>query len=240
MFQTAFFRHHVYKLGIWSTVQFVLLTAIAMLFYPGGSIRDENSQGYSFFINFFSELGMTETYTGEPNTVSAILFFIALTVSGLTLVLFFIGFKQIFNSSIAAQIFSSLGLIAGIISGVGFVGVAFTPANVFTSMHIDFVFWAFGSFPLAVIFFILAIFLEPKYPNKYAIVFIVFALFLVAYYWLLSEGPSTETLRGLQIQVTGQKLIAYATVISTLIQSFYALQHNAVVQSSGQVELSPS
>ncbi len=240
MFQTPFFRQTAFKLGILSTIQFVVLTTVAMFFYPGGSTRNENSQGYSFFTNFFSELGLTETYNGEPNTISAVLFFIALNLSGLTLVLFFIAFKQFFKSNLAVQIVSSLGMIVGIVSGISFMGVAFTPANLYMDAHVDFVFWAFGSFPVAVILFIVAIFLEKSYPNRYAGVFIVFAGLLIAYYWLLSEGPAIDTLRGLQIQVTGQKLIAYATVVSTLIQSIYALRQNAEPAPSGQVELKAS
>lgn len=224
MFKSPFFQHQVYKLSILSTVQFVLLTTVAMFFYKGGSFVNVNSTGYSFFTNFFSELGMTETHAGNPNTVSAILFFLALAISGVTLVLFFVSFKLIFKSNLATQITSSLGMMAGIVSGIGFVGVAFTPANLLPDMHTTFVFWAFGSFPLAVLLFIVAIYLEPTYPNNNAIVFIVFAILLIAYYWLLSNGPAIDTPQGLRIQVTGQKLIAYATVFSTLIQSYFALQ----------------
>ncbi|MEM7333228.1 MAG: hypothetical protein AAF490_14155 [Chloroflexota bacterium] len=237
MFQAPFFRQTAFKLSIISTIQFVVLTTVAMLFYPGGSTLDENSQSYSFFTNFFSELGLTETYIGEPNTVSALLFFIALNLSGLTLILFFISFKQFFKSNLVVQIVSSLGMLIGIISGISFMGVAFTPANLYIDAHVDFVFWAFGSFPIAVILFIIAIFLERSYPNKNAGVFIVFAVSLIAYYLLLSGGPSIDTLRGLQIQVTGQKLIAYATVVSTLVQSIYALRQNSEPAPSGSIEL---
>jgi hypothetical membrane protein len=45
-------------------IQFVLLTIIAMLAYPGGMHPAIASTGYNFFENFFSDLGGTATPTG--------------------------------------------------------------------------------------------------------------------------------------------------------------------------------
>ena len=70
-------------------VQFVVLTTVAMLLYPGGSRADPTSRGYSFFNNFFSELGLTVTSAGTPKRASLILWVIALTVAGLGMVVFF-------------------------------------------------------------------------------------------------------------------------------------------------------
>ena len=43
---------------------------------------------------------------------------------------------------------------------------------------------------------------------------------------LIFAGPRSETPQGLLIQVTGQKIIAYASIISVLIQSLGALRVN--------------
>lgn len=221
--KTRFFQQNVFYVGIGSAIQFVLLTTIAMFFYPGSSLADENSEGYDFFVNFFSELGITQTWDGRPNPISATLFFIALTLSGVGLALFFVAFKQFFNSSKASHLFSGLGTLLGIWSGICFVGVAFTPANLALEWHGQFVLWAFSAFPLAVLLYIVAIFIEPRYPNRYAIVFIIFAGLLIGYYLLLTQGPSMDTPAGLRIQVGGQKAIVYASIISTLVQSYHAL-----------------
>jgi hypothetical protein len=42
---------------IYASVQFPLLTAIAMLVYPGGAVYEANASRYLFFRNFFSDLG---------------------------------------------------------------------------------------------------------------------------------------------------------------------------------------
>ncbi len=54
---------------------FALLTFLAMLIYPGGSVDDHASPGYSFSHSFLSNLGMLTSLSGEPNWASAILFF---------------------------------------------------------------------------------------------------------------------------------------------------------------------
>ena len=79
-----------FKFALAACVQFVVLTAIAMPLYPGGSFADPSSTRYSFFTNFFSELGMTVTSGGRPNIPCTILFVIALTWAGLGLVVFFV------------------------------------------------------------------------------------------------------------------------------------------------------
>jgi len=52
-----------------------------MVFYRGGTITDPASAGYSFFTNFFSDLGMTVGHAGQPKTVSMVLFMVALSIA---------------------------------------------------------------------------------------------------------------------------------------------------------------
>ena len=50
-------REWVYAAVMVGCIQFVVLTVIAMVFYPGGTHGDPTTKGYSFFRNFFSDLG---------------------------------------------------------------------------------------------------------------------------------------------------------------------------------------
>jgi hypothetical membrane protein len=219
-----FWKRGVFWLVAAACVQFVVLTAAAMLFYAGGTHTDPMAPGYSFFRNFFSDLGMTVARAGRPNTISAVLFFTALTLAGGGLVLFFVAFARFFAGSVLGKVLSRLGSIFGIASGLCFVGVAFTPANLYLSAHGQFVLWAFRAFPVAVIFYAIAILRERGYPKRFALVFIVFAALLIAYLFLLTNGPSSRTPEGLVIQATGQKVIVYASIVSILIQSLGALK----------------
>jgi hypothetical protein len=196
---------------------FVVFTSIAMFFFRDGSA--DIPVRYSFFNNFFSELGLTETSSGRTNPVSAVLFFVSMVSAGGALALFFLLFPIFFSASRPWRLFSLVGSALGVMSGICFVGVAFTPANLFVEAHIFFVIWAFRLFPMAVIPYIFSILGTRRYPNRYALVFFAFAVLLVAYLVLLTNGPSPATDAGRVIQVTGQKIIGYASVISIYLQS---------------------
>jgi len=205
-------------------LMFVVLTAIAMLFYPGGTTADPEAPRYLFFQNFFSDLGLTEAKSGEINTVSAVLFIIALSLAGGILALFFTAFAQFFGGSFRGKLVSRLGAVAGVISGICFVGIAATPANLHGWAHGVFVDWAFRMFLLAALLYTAAILIERQYPKQMAIVFAMFALLLAAYVVLITIGPSTETDNGLTIQATGQKIIVYAAIVAIFIQAWAALR----------------
>ena len=201
---------------------FVIHTAVAMWFYPGGTMADPTTRGYSFFNNFFSELGLTRSHSGGPNTISFILFFVALTLAGAGLVLFFAAFRSFFTPTVAGKVLSTIGSLFGVISGICFIGVAWAPADVQLALHGQFVLWAFEAFPVAALLYTAVILLDKSYPKRFAAVFLAFALLLILYLMLLTRGPSFDTAQAVMIQATGQKVIVYASIITILIQSLGA------------------
>jgi hypothetical protein len=213
-----------FKFALVACVQFVVLTAIAMPLYPGGSFADPTSTRYSFFNNFLSELGMTVTSGGYPNIPSTVLFVITLTWAGLGLVVFFVAAPQFFRRHRLAFILSIVGTIFGVISGLSYVGVAFTPANLLEEAHYHFVLTAFRAFLVVVIFYSAAILADKDYPDGYSLAYIGFAVLLGAYIWLMTRGPGFDTPEGVMIQATGQKVIVYAAIVCTFVQSYGALR----------------
>jgi len=202
---------------MFACAQFVALTVVAMLFYPGGTFVDPATMGYSFFRNFFSDLGRTHAHSGAPNTVSAILFFVALTVAGLGLATFFLAMRRFFRQDRSARLLSRLGSLAGLVSGLAFVGVAWAPVNLAGALHRLFVQVAFLGFFVAVLSYIGAMLRTRTYPRRYARVCGVFVLLLAAYLLLLFFGPSLWSATGLIINATGQKIIIYAALISAFV-----------------------
>ena len=217
--ESHFWRRRAFKLVELGCILFVVLTVAAMLFYPGGTLTDHSTSGYRFFHNFLSELGLTETHAGSPNTISFLLFVPALTLAGSGLALFFLAFPQFFVSSRMVRALSLTGSLVGVAAGVCFVGIAFTPADLLPDWHILFVLWAFRAFPVAAAIYVVAILLEPRYPNRLAVSLVAFTALLFVYLLLLTRGPEPDSPNGLVIQATGQKIIAYASVISLWIQS---------------------
>jgi len=201
---------------------FVVLTVIAMLTYAGGAVDNHATRGYSFTHSFLSNLGMLTALSGEPNWISAALFFISLSLAGICLVIFFIIFPRLFQSSRLQQVLCLIGSIFGVLAGICFVGIAFAPADIARPAHVQFVMRAFQLFPLAVLFYSPVLFMDKRYPKVYAWVFAIFCLMLIGYYLLMTHGPSFTSPQGLVIQVVGQKIIAYASILCIGIQSIGA------------------
>ena len=215
------FRHFYLFISV-GCILFVLLTFIAMFTYAGGAVDNHATRGYSFTHSFLSNLGMLTALSGEPNWVSAALFFISLSLAGFCLVIFFIIFPRLFQTNRTQQVLSLIGSIFGVLAGICFIGVAFAPADIARPAHVQFVMRAFQLFPLAVVFYLPVLFMDKHYPKPYAWVFAIFCLMLVGYYLLMTHGPSFTSPQGLVIQVVGQKVIAYASILCIGIQSLGA------------------
>jgi hypothetical protein len=165
---------------------------------------------------------MLTALSGRPNWVSAILFFISLGTAGACLVIFFILFPRFFQNTHLQKALCLIGSALGVLAGISFIGIAFSPADLARPAHVQFVMWAFRLFPLAVLFYVPVMFIDKRYPKLYAWVFTVFCLMLIGYYLLLTNGPSFTSPEGLVIQVVGQKIIAYASIVSIGVQSLGA------------------
>lgn len=221
---SPFWRKRAFQIVIAACGQFVVLTIIAMLVYPGGTSADKTSAGYSFFTNFFSDLGRTIAHNGQPNSIASLLFPIALTLAGSGLILFFVAFTQFFRQSAITKILSAVGTLAGIGAGLCFIGVAFTPSNLYSSAHGMFVLGAFGLFFVAVSIYVMAMLIEKAYPSRNALIFVGFALALGVYVWLMINGPRGNTPDVAWIQPTAQKIIVYASLLSVALQSWVAIR----------------
>jgi len=217
-------RRWAFILAMVGGVQFIFLTVVAMFLYPGGSYADHDTSGYSFWINFFSDLGRTETFGEHPNAASMALFITALSLASLTLVAAFAAMPRLFAENRASRKLSIAGSTFGVISAAAYLGIACMPADVNLTVHRLFVQIAFSTFLLVVILYSAAIFLNRKYPSFYAFVYIGFAFILAAYLGLLFGGPHIDTPEGVRIQATGQKIVVYAEIVCMFIQSYGALR----------------
>lgn len=210
--------HRAFGLVAVACVFFVLGTLAAMAIYPGGSVADPTSRGYSFFDNFFSDLGQTRTLSGASNLVCMALFATALTVVALGLGLFFVELARLYSERAAVR-WARVAAFFGIVTGICFLGVAATPWNLYLAAHNVFVHWTFRLLLAAAVASIAAILLETGFPRRFASVFGAFAVVLLAYVFLLVLGPKPSTPEGARVQVVGQKIIAYASILAVLAQA---------------------
>ena len=219
---SPFWQKNVYLYIFIGCGLFVILTVAAMFTYPGGTFNNVVTNGYDFFTNFFSDLGRITVAGDKSNIVSAILFFLALSIAGIGLVFFFIAFREFFKTDQMGSRWSLFGTIIGVLSGLCFVGIACAPYDIIFEVHYQLVFWAFRTFLVAVGIYAFVIFRQNIYPRRYGWIFILFTLFLATYIGLLEFGPAATTTSGLVIQATGQKVIVYVSIISVMAQSWLA------------------
>lgn len=213
-----------YRLAGVVAVQFLLFTATAMALYPGGTNVDHGSVGYSFLHNVFSDLGLTVAHDGASNLPSAFLFSTALVSIGAALILVMLTLPQLFAHRQDLRRLSLAGSAFGVVTGLAFIGIAFTPANRHLGWHMTFVQTAFRAFLGVALLYGTATWRHATYPRRYAVGWVAFTVLIGGYVWLLVGGPSAHTPRGLLIQASGQKLIVYASILCIWWQCRGALQ----------------
>ena len=189
-------------------------------FYAGGTYVDPNTQGYSFWSNFLSDLGRTRGYSGKSNTVSCVLFTIMYSTLGFLLIPFFIVLPHFFNENKSERRICLIGSIFGILAGISYICVAFLPWDLYFLAHG--VFGAISSFTLliALILYSRVIVHNKIYPKKYAFTLITLQMLLVISIVLPLLGVSIETAEGLMITCTIQKILTYFSLVSMCIHSY--------------------
>lgn len=206
-------------LSIFGAIQFFLLTSLAMQHYPGGTIVERNLEGYSFFTNFFSDLGRTRSWNGTSNTKSNLLFNTSLYGVGGTLFLFFLMLPSLFRTE-SAKLLAVVATIAGLISAACYIGIANNPLNVDYSAHTLYVRAGFIAFLVMSLFYSLAIKAEPTYPDRYARAFGWFIFILGTQIAIMLLGPrSWSSPFALLLQATAQKVVVYAQILCMLYQA---------------------
>jgi len=204
---------------------FLLLTAIAMVTYHGGTLLNHGEAHYSFFGNFFSDLGRDRTYEGRPNSIPQALFEIALTAIGFAQIVFFLAFSRLFPASGFRLLLRTFGTFAGLLSGLSFMAIAVTPIDVDLKWHLFWVFSAFRWVFVAVLIYGLLIPGERSFGRRYCALLFSLCALLGGYVALLSFGPLPYSPTGLLIQVVGQKMIVYSCVTGTALQAYGALSY---------------
>ena len=186
---------------VFGVVQFLLLTFLAAFFYPGG---------YDYFWYYFSDLGAVVARNGEPNSISAILFSVALTMVALALIPFWLTLRSIFTESRVGKVLSTLGSISGLTSSPFIIGVALFPIDTQLDTHILATLIFFSLFVSSTVFYSIAIMLNQNHSNYFGLVGVVlFAVSLAIFVDPLA--PHVAFL---------QTIVTYGYFVWVLLQTF--------------------
>ncbi|NHK31093.1 MAG: DUF998 domain-containing protein [Asgard group archaeon] len=199
-------------------------TIIASFFYTGGNHIDPNSPGYSFMWNYVSDLGRTNSLSGELNLVSRIIFTITLSLVGLSAVIYSIVFTEFFKEKKLSSI-RIVALISGISYGLCYVIIGYLPLDVLYTPHTTFVITAGFLRLIALFFFALLILKNQNYPNFYAYLYIIYNGFFILFFVFLIFSYFSILLPFLPTCIIGQKLSFYFEAGLYIIQSIGALKY---------------
>ncbi|MHA1242368.1 MAG: hypothetical protein ACTSQU_16530 [Promethearchaeota archaeon] len=207
---------------IFGPVQYIILTAVAMLFYAGGTLINPFSPGYYFWGNFFSDLGRIIALSGAPNNISFVIFTITALILSISFIPFAFTITSFFKSDRKLYLIARVGSLVCLSSIIFLIGTILTPWDIFANTHLIFANLFNLTGVLGVIFFTIAVFYNKDYPNRYAFVYIVLLIVGITYTIVLISIPKSITLDGLIIQASMQKLSQYSFLICFLIQGYGA------------------
>ena len=187
--------------SVFSVFQFLLITFIAAIFYPGG---------YDYFGYYFSDLGTVVARNGASNSFSSTLFIIALTLIGIFMIPTWLILPSLFKESSYQKITSFLGSGFGLLVSPLLIGVAIFPMDTELDLHMFFARYMFLAFGTAILIYSIAILLNENYANYYAIFGLAIFILVLIYVFgnLDTIGPFV------------QKVIVYSYIIWAFIQVF--------------------
>lgn len=191
-------RQKAYLFVILGGVMYVILSSLGMLFYAGGTYSNPDAPGYSFWANFLSDLGRTRAFSGKDNTVSMVLYAIALSFWAISFFPFFLALRSLFTEGEVEKILSTIGTLLGMIAAIGLIGIAFTPADILGGPHIIFVYIGYIALLHLGIIYSITLFKSEKLPIQYAIIFLIWTIIFM---------------NTLTMGVVGQKIGRYSTII---------------------------
>ena len=186
---------------VFGVLQFLLLTFLAALFYPGG---------YDYFGYYFSDLGAVAARNGEPNIVSRALFSVALTIVALALIPFWLVIRRLFTESTVERVFGAVGSASGLIGLPFIIGVALFPIDTQLDTHILVTLTFFSLFVLASLLYSIAITLNKSYSNYSGLAGVV--LFAISLVILMDPLASHVAFM--------QTIVTYGYFIWVLVQIF--------------------
>ena len=221
--------------GMFGAIQFLICTTIAMVVYPGGTIQEPFLEHYSFLYNFFSDLGRTRAPDGTPNTWTYSIYIASLIIAGLCTALYFTTLPFLFKAQTSKKYYlAAMGL--GVVAGLCYIGIGMNPYNVDYYSHTLYVRAGFISFLFMSLAYAAAIYNEPGFPRKYAIVLLIFACVLCLQVGIMIFGPRSWTSRyALLLQASSQKIVVYAEILCMLYLSWGSLKYyNAKLVSNSR------
>lgn len=195
-----------------------VLTIVGMVLYRGGTALHQPERHFSLSHNFFSDLGLVRTYSGQSNLPTMILFMVGLIGAGAAIAIFSGAQKAIWRGRQRGELLGEFSAIFAVIAGGSFIAIAALPWDVNFNAHLVAVKLAF-SFTALYSLSLLILQWRNRWPRRYTLANLVMVLALIGYVWLIFRGPSIFSLHGIIVQAIAQKVIVYLVMANFVWQA---------------------
>ena len=200
----------VILIGLILLILSVISIHIATIFYPGGTFIDNGTVGYSFWYNFFSDLGMTVSHSGAPNPIGFVLTTIFLITTGVAQIAVYSVLPSLYADSKKTKWTSILGTVFGICTGTILIVASFVPEDINPDLHLLLAQYMYMALMLSVALYTIATFWNKDFSLKYTLCFLSIAIVLFLFLFIgLVMNPDPFTSEGLFILAVGQKIVNY-------------------------------
>ena len=204
-----------------ATAIFILLQIVGMIVYPGGTLHDVSTEGYSFTNNFFSDMGTYAARNGDPNYLSMIIFAFSLTIVGITFSFYYLVLPNVLGEDRINYILAIIGTVFAIGGSICMIGTGLTPSDIVHGPHVFFANNIFHCFLITAFVYTIVIFRSEILKKRYSIGYGLFFISIFAYVGILQYGPAaTAGESELVFQVVSQKMIVGVFCFSVLHQTF--------------------
>ena len=204
-----------------ATAIFILLQIVGMIAYPGGTLHDVSTEGYSFTNNFFSDMGTYAARNGDPNYLSMIIFAFSLTIVGITFSFYYLVLPNVLGEDRINYILAIIGTVFAIGGSICMIGTGLTPSDIVHDPHVFFANNIFHCFLITAFVYTIVIFRSEILKKRYSIGYGLFFISIFAYVGILQYGPpATAGESELVFQVVSQKMIVGVFCFSVLHQTF--------------------
>jgi hypothetical protein len=200
-------------IGILLYIAFIIL---AIIFYAGGTMNDPSIPGYSFWGNTFSDTGRTVAHNGNSNIVAMTFFTIAYSSIAISFIPFYYSFPELFSEDSKEKKIAKIGSIFGYISSICFIGVVFTPADVFRPPHMIFAYIAYAGIFFMTLAYSVTLFLQDKLQKFYGYIVLIFSIFFFTILMIEIAGLNISR----KLLVAGQKLNRIAFSLTFLLLAY--------------------
>ncbi|MCE7748065.1 MAG: hypothetical protein GPJ51_06690 [Candidatus Heimdallarchaeota archaeon] len=163
-----------------SSFLWIILTGLSIYYYPGGSIGDSTTEGFSFFYNAISDLGRFTAQNGESNSLSRALSIIAINLICISIALYFSVIWRFFRKKKVTKWLSIFGSISGVICSISYFALAYAATDTIYPIHKKLLTIFPVFFFISVILYIIVFFKEKEFPKINAYSFVALMLAAVA------------------------------------------------------------